>query len=247
MQNPFKTTKPNEHFIDMKNIDIENIDSSEINGNVALYIETFRDFILQDNYPCVGAQASVNSNNFCMGIFNSMLDYSSAEDLAFGLYEYVIRAKQKNTLFLSFIAVFKNDIFKSELEFEKSLWLLFSNLHNENKKHFNWNPEVSNDPEDSDFSYSFGGEAFFAVGMHPESKRLARKFPFPAIAFNLHSQFEELKNKDRFRVMKKAIRNNELEFQGSINPMLSDFGEDSEAKQYSGRRVKESWKCPFKH
>lgn len=241
MQNPFKTTNPNEHFIDMKEEDL-----SQFNNHVSTYLQTFRDFVLQENYPCVGAQASVNSNNFCMGLFNTMLDDSSAESLAFGLYEYIGRAKQKSTNFLSYIAIFKNDSFKSELEFEESLWLLFSKLHNVNKKYFAWNPGVSNNPDDSDFSYSFGGEAFFAVGMHPESKRLARKFPFPAIAFNLHSQFEELKSKNRFDVMKNAIRENEIEFQGSINPMLSDFGEDSEAKQYSGRRVKDTWKCPFK-
>lgn len=241
MQNPFKTNNPNVHFLDMKEINI-----SQFNGSASFYINTFRDFILQENYPCIGAQASVNSNNFCLGVFDSMLDEKSAENLAYGLYEYIKRSKQKNTLFLSFIAIFKNDFFKSELEFEKSLWLLFSNLHNVNKQYFEWDPNVSDDPDDSNFSYSFGGEAFFAVGMHPESTRHARKFPFPAIAFNLHSQFEELKDKNRFSVMKKAIRNNELEFQGSINPMLTDFGEDSEAKQYSGRRVKESWKCPFK-
>src|SRR5690606_14456261 len=193
MQNPFITTNPNEHFIDMKETDL-----SQFNKNVSFYLETFRDFILQENYPCIGAQASVNSNNFCMGVFDSMLDYSSAEGLAFGLYEYILRTKQKNTHFLSYIAVFKNDSFKSELDFEDSLWLLFSKLHNVNKRYFNWSPEVSSNPEDPDFSYSFGGEAFFAVGMHPESKRLARKFPYPAIAFNLHSQFEELKSKNRF-------------------------------------------------
>lgn len=241
MRNPFKSTSPNEHFIDIKEINL-----SQCPEHVLLYLQSFRDFIMQDNYPCVGARASVNSNNYCIGVFNSMLDYSSAEDLAFGLYEYILRAKQKNTLFLSFIAVFKNDSFKSELEFEESLWLLFSKLHDVNQQFFAWNPDVSSNPEDSDFSYSFGGEAFFAVGMHPKSTRRARKFPFPAIAFNLHSQFEELKSKNRFRIMKNAIRSNELEFQGSINPMLSDFGEDSEAKQYSGRRVKASWKCPFK-
>jgi FPC/CPF motif-containing protein YcgG len=29
--------------------------------------------------------------------------------------------------------------------------------------------------------------------------------------------------------------------------MLEDFGENSEARQYSGRKVGEEWKCPFLH
>jgi len=33
--------------------------------------------------------------------------------------------------------------------------------------------------------------------------------------------------------------------QGSLNPNLADFGERSEARQYSGREVEEHWRCPF--
>ncbi|MEP6902345.1 MAG: YqcI/YcgG family protein, partial [Actinomycetota bacterium] len=29
------------------------------------------------------------------------------------------------------------------------------------------------------------------------------------------------------------------------NPNLSDFGTQSEARQYSGRAVEHEWKCPF--
>jgi hypothetical protein len=41
------------------------------------------------------------------------------------------------------------------------------------------------------------------------------------------------------------IRAAERLLQGSINPMLSNVGERSEASQYSGRRVAGDWKCPF--
>jgi len=47
--------------------------------------------------------------------------------------------------------------------------------------------------------------------------------------------------------MKQAIRKRELNLQGSINPMLSDYGNASEARQYSGRVVEKDWRCPFKH
>jgi FPC/CPF motif-containing protein YcgG len=36
-----------------------------------------------------------------------------------------------------------------------------------------------------------------------------------------------------------------MAFQGSINPMLKNFGEGSEASQYSGRAVSDTWACPF--
>lgn len=52
---------------------------------------------------------------------------------------------------------------------------------------------VSSDPDDPHFSLSFGGEAFFVVGLHPNASRPARRFSRPAMIFNLHDQFEELR------------------------------------------------------
>jgi FPC/CPF motif-containing protein YcgG len=54
----------------------------------------------------------------------------------------------------------------------------------------------------------------------------------------------------------KTIRARDVALQGSMNPMLSDFGEQSEARPYSGRAVPQDWipdfpdpqkKCPFAH
>ncbi|HBR51859.1 MAG TPA: hypothetical protein DEA71_17475 [Nitrospira sp.] len=50
--------------------------------------------------------------------------------------------------------------------------------------------------------------------------------------FNLHEQFDRL-------------RAREMTLQGSINPMLSSFGDNPETRQYSGRAVPDNWVCPF--
>jgi FPC/CPF motif-containing protein YcgG len=50
---------------------------------------------------------------------------------------------------------------------------------------------VSADPNDPHFSLSFGGEAFFVVGLHPRASRPARRFERPAPIFNLRDQFEQ--------------------------------------------------------
>jgi hypothetical protein len=46
--------------------------------------------------------------------------------------------------------------------------------------------------------------------------------------------------------MQQTIRRRDIALQGSTNPMLSDFGEQSEARQYSGRAVDAGWSPPFK-
>src|SRR5690606_40704217 len=101
------------------------------------------------------------------------------------------------------------------------------------------------DPENDNFSFSLGGKAFYMVGLHPNSSRKARQSPVPAIAFNLHWQFEKLREMGAYYTVRDKIRERDKDLQGSINPMLEDFGETSEARQYSGRKVGEEWKCPF--
>jgi FPC/CPF motif-containing protein YcgG len=169
----------------------------------------------------------------------------TAKNLAFGLFEYLIAMSGSPSDFLTYIAVFPESGFGDEPEFEAALWELLNRLHSEDRKHFEWCPEYAKDPATNDFSFCFGGQGFFIVGLHPHSSRKARRFRYPAIAFNLQSQFEALRKKGRFDTMRKAIREREIEFQGAINPMLADLGEGMQAPQYSGRKVDEDWTCPF--
>lgn len=242
MKNPYIPTESIKSFIDLKKFDKEFHFENEFKE-----IQRFKEFIKQDDYPCVGAHTSANSRNICFGIFDEMFDGRTTENLAWGLNRYIETLQERKSMYLTYVALFPENAYEGEVDFEDGLWRLLSDLHRIDKKYFDWDSNVSSDPESEFFSYSFSGESFFIVGMHPKSSRKARRFHIPAIAFNLHSQFEGLRSKGRYETMKKAIRNNEMIFQGSINPMLADHGEGHEAKQYSGRAVDNSWKCPFKH
>jgi FPC/CPF motif-containing protein YcgG len=48
-----------------------------------------------------------------------------------------------------------------------------------------------------------------------------------------------------YHKVRNKIRERDIALQGNINPVLEDFGERSEARQYSGRQVESNWKCPF--
>jgi uncharacterized protein len=63
--------------------------------------------------------------------------------------------------------------------------------------------------------------------------------------FNLHQQFEELRASGRFARMRDKIRERDVNLQGTVNPMVADYGQDSEARQYSGRQVGPGWTAPF--
>lgn len=208
-------------------------------------VENLRTWILNDQYPCIGAQTAVNAKTISFGFFNNMNAESTPENLCDGLYQYIEDMKERPGSFLTYIAVFEEDRFSNEENFENALWELLHRMHCVDKLQYDWNENVSNHTENSQFSFSIGGEAFFLVGMHPKSSRKARKFNYPAIAFNLHSQFEYLREKGRYDRIQKVVRQRELNYQGTINPMLADYGEGLEAPQYSGRKVGKNWKCPY--
>ena len=55
----------------------------------------------------------------------------------------------------------------------------------------------------------------------------------PCLVFNFHDQFEALRADGKYAGLQRVVRSRDVKLQGFINPMLSGFGEDSEARQYS--------------
>ena len=62
---------------------------------------------------------------------------------------------------------------------------------------------------------------------------------------NLHDQFERLREDGRYAGLRDTILARDVAYSGSANPMLTDHGTSSEARQYSGRAVDPAWSCPF--
>lgn len=203
----------------------------------------FKEFVVGENHPCLAAQSVLNNDGLQMAEFQELGTRASALALAQRLSEFVRELPTVEARFTSFVAVFQKPVQLTELKFEQLLWKQLNLLHTFDEQE--WDKGVSQDPENPAFSFSFAGKAFFVIGLHPGSSRKARQFFRPALVFNLHSQFEELKSSAQFEKMRDMIRARDEELQGSINPMVEDHGKESEAKQYSGRRVAGSWKCPF--
>jgi len=204
--------------------------------------ESIREFIL-DDHPCVMAQSLVADDNLTIKDYQSLSHSITPDEILKDLEKYLESIDEEDKKFQTFIATFENDTFINELEFENALWKLLSELNKIDPEP--WDKNTSADPSSSKFSFSLLGNSFYIVGMHPESSRKARSAPFPMIVFNLHSQFELLREVGRYTCVRDIIRRRDKAFQGSINPMLEDFGSSSEARQYSGRKVEKNWKCPY--
>ena len=205
----------------------------------------FRDFVMRQEFPCVGARAAFNSGTYAVAVYDELGSEAATEKLARDLFEFTRSEIREASEYATFVAVFNGSTPGDELQFERALWQQLQKLNELDASHFDWDPMASADPTDSQFSFSFAGQALYVIGMHPQASRDARRFRWPAMVFNPHEQFEKLRADGKWKRMQQTIRERDVQLQGSINPMLSDFGTATEARQYSGRAVEENWRAPF--
>ena len=203
--------------------------------------EAVESMVLHPDYPCLGARSVFNRDRATVVVLERMATEEGTRTLLRALTDFG-RDTDRSAGFASLVAVFRAAEISDEHHFETLLWQQLELLHEADSRP--WDPRVSDDPDNPHFAFSVGGTAFFVVGLHPESSRIARRTPLPTLVFNLHEQFEELRASDRFERMRDTIRRRDTELQGSLNPMVADHGRSSEARQYSGRSVAEDWEAP---
>ena len=199
-------------------------------------------------FPCVGAKAALAKGTLNVLACNRI--DSAWDDLRIhdGLVRFAQDYKEEPSLFRSFAVVFDGPADLTEEAFEAALWARVQSLSDKDRwRGQDYDARVSHDPDDPHFSLSFGGEAFFVVGLHPNASRPARRFARPTLVFNLHDQFETLRAQGKYETMREKILVRDEALAGSRNPMLARHGQSSEARQYSGRVVDAEWRCPFSY
>lgn len=207
----------------------------------------FRDFIQRPEFACVGAKAALSRGQLRILVARDIR--SAWDDMRIypELLDFIREYQREKTLFRSFVVLFEGPDTLAEDEFEQHLWHRVQSFSDKDcwlgERH---DERVSSDPDNPHFSLSFGGEAFFVVGLHPGASRVSRRFERPALVFNLHDQFERLRDEGVYDKLRTTILQRDIALNGSANPMLARFGEVSEARQYSGRVVEAEWRCPFR-
>lgn len=224
------------------------LDPTEAPEPVAEFVhDLFRALILNPRFTCVAAKSAFNKDNYRFSSYQQNLASTEATALlARDLYLFVNdQQRLQENGFFTFVATFTGPSGLDEAAFEGLLWSQLQDLHNNDATVSTWDETVSADPQSPHFEWSFGGQAFFVVGLHPASSRFTRRFPFPTLVFNAHFQFEQLREAGKYERMQEVMRTRDTALQGTINPNLADFGDSSDARQYSGRKVEEGWSCPF--
>lgn len=209
-----------------------------------------RAFIEAPSFPCVGSKAALARGAIRTHEFARLGQRGNDAPMLDALGSFVAMLDgldPGDRTVHSFVALFDGPRDTDERRFEALLWSQLQRLHDlDASRGKRWAPDVSSDPDDPRFSLSLAGHPFFVIGLHPGASRLARRFAWPALVFNSHRQFEQLRADGRFRRMQRATRKRDISLQGSINPNLADFGAAAEARQYSGREVDAGWTCPLR-
>jgi FPC/CPF motif-containing protein YcgG len=202
----------------------------------------FRALVLDPEFPCVGARSAMNQESYRFAMYDQLNGDNATTQLARDLARFARDLEDIPGDFATFVACFDAPKALDDLTFEDLLWQQLHRLHALDAAP--WDATVSPDPGDPRFSFSFAGRAFFVVGLSPAGARWARTFPWPTLVFNPHDQFERLRQQGQFERIQEVIRDRDAELEGELNPNLANFGEHTEARQYSGRPVDGEWKCP---
>jgi uncharacterized protein len=232
----------------MRNVAREgiNVTSGTERSDIASHIEAeFAAFVGDAAFPCLAGKGAVHRGDHTLRVYEALGTDASAVALASDLEKFVRTVPADGAGMRAFVAVFHGPAPADEIAFERRLWRQLQRLHECDDPGAAWDPSVSDDPSSAEFSFSFGGHALFVVGMHPASSRLSRRFAWPTLVFNPRAQFERLRSEGKFERLRTLVRERDVALQGTPNPNLADFGEQSEARQYSGRATEPEWQCPF--
>lgn len=198
--------------------------------------------VAAEGFPCLGARSVFQRGGATVRVYETLAGPQTAAPLLADLSAFAGKADVSGDL-VSFVAAFRGPGITDEEHFERLLWTQLQAVTDIDGT--GWNPNVSSNPGDDNFGFSAAGTAFFIVGLHPRASRLARRSDVPILVFNLHEQFEAMRESGHYARMRDTIRRRDHSLQGSINPVLTDHGELSEARQYSGRDVGPDWFAPF--
>ncbi|WP_031551228.1 guanitoxin biosynthesis heme-dependent pre-guanitoxin N-hydroxylase GntA [Parvularcula oceani] len=208
-------------------------------------VTAFRDFIGGRDFPCVGAKSALGKEQLTHLVLEDMASEGEDRRLLRAFYGFVDNYRQNPALFTSFAVSWRGPRGLSERAFEALLWERLRALHRLDRGEHDWDERVDPDPDSPHFSFSLREEAFFVVGLHDGASRMARRFSYPTLIFNLHDQFERLREEGRYQKLHDTIMARDEALQGEPNPMIARHGEAPAARQYSGRKVDEDWECPF--
>ena len=178
--------------------------------------------VMDPAFPCLGARSAVHREAYSFHLYSDMNDTDSLKEMAADLEQFGRDRPSLPGRFATFVASFERPRTVADAEAWDSLvWYTLQALHEIDSAP--WDPRVTSDRHSDDFCFSFAGEAYFLVGLHPGASRHSRRFAYHTLVFNAHDQFEQLRHTGEFARFQGSIQRRDVRLQGSVNPKVTMF------------------------
>ncbi len=216
--------------------------------------QQFTEMVTDDEqkYPCIPCQVGFMSGHLRYGFVGDPRMPNTAKDIA-KLLEAYGECSRETGKYSSLVIFCKTPVdllneYKIQ-DYEKLFWSLLTQVSDLDK--LDWPSQISTDPNDSTWEFSFDGHPYFCFNSTPaHSLRKSRYFPYYLLAFQPRWVFEGINDHTKIgRTMKKAIRERLEKFDSvPAHPSLQWYGssENLEWKQYflpDDNQI--PTKCPF--
>jgi len=80
--------------------------------------DAFRNFVLQPEFPCVGARAAFNSSTYELSVFDALASEATTAALGEELFRFTRSAVFQESEYATFVAVFRSPLEIDETDFD---------------------------------------------------------------------------------------------------------------------------------
>lgn len=182
----------------------------------------FVSLVLDPAFPCLGARSAFQRESYVFHLYDDLTSISSLRDLADHLADFAQRRPSMPGRFSTLVASFLAPPTVADGQsWDTLIWRTLQQLHEWDA--VPWDPSVSSDPSSPDFCFSFAGDGYVVVGLHPGASRHARRFAYPTLVFNAHDQFQGMRHRGEFGRFQESIQKRDVRLQGSVNPKETVF------------------------
>ena len=129
-----------------------------------------RALVLNEQFPCVGGKSALRHGTYRFGLYSALACDAAAAGLARDLFTFFDELPSLGDAFTTYVASFCGPHPADEAAFEADLWKTLQMLHDLDAGHHRWDPNVSEDPADPRFSFSFAGTAFLSSVCTPAAR-----------------------------------------------------------------------------
>jgi hypothetical protein len=204
--------------------------------------------IFQGDHICVGGQASLSVGALRFAYVDHQL---GTMDAALAVLEALDLFRRElpelKPPYRPLVVCFKGPRSLNAEEGHELTWATLNAMNVADRGAYPATEDISEDPEDQDFGFSWRKRAWFVNAGFPNHPRKSRDYPTPMWIINPQENFDLLRRADVFGAIKAANAKREMEYQGSTNPLLVDQGGAHQWQQVTSVEGQSAPKCPFHH